>query len=211
MVFSTPVFLFYFLVLTLLVYYLVPRKLRNVVILISSLIFYYWGEQTYVVIMFLSTAIDFTHGMLVEHFKGKGQITYAKMAVASSMFFNLLLLLFFKYWANLVIKFSALAFLLLEFSTKSKIFATVDSPKGLFTFTWSTPVRLTQPLTTSSPACTSRGRDSPVRAAVSREEVPSNTVPSRGTRSPALTTITSPTETSSGSTWTSSPFRSMLA
>ena len=98
MVFSTPVFLFYFLVLTLLVYYLVPRKLRNVVILISSLIFYYWGDQTYVVIMFLSTAIDFTHGMLVEHFKGKGQITYAKMAVASSMFFNLLLLLFFKYW-----------------------------------------------------------------------------------------------------------------
>ena len=83
MVFSTPVFLFYFLVLTLLVYYLVPRKLRNVVILISSLIFYYWGEQTYVVIMFLSTAIDFTHGLLVEHFKGKGQLKYAKMAVAS--------------------------------------------------------------------------------------------------------------------------------
>ena len=108
MVFSTPVFLFYFLVLTLLVYYLVPRKLRNVVILISSLIFYYWGEQTYVVIMFLSTAIDFTHGLLVEHFKGKGQIKYAKMAVASSMFFNLLLLLFFKYWDFLASSFQAL-------------------------------------------------------------------------------------------------------
>ena len=108
MVFSTPVFLFYFLVLTLLVYYLVPRKLRNVVILISSLVFYYWGEQTYVVIMFLSTAIDFTHGLLVEHFKGKGQIKYAKMAVASSMFFNLLLLLFFKYWDFLASSFQAL-------------------------------------------------------------------------------------------------------
>ena len=108
MVFSTPVFLFYFLVLTLLVYYLVPRKLRNVVILISSLIFYYWGEQTYVVIMFLSTAIDFTHGLLVEHFKGKGQLKYAKMAVASSMFFNLLLLLFFKYWDFLASSFQAL-------------------------------------------------------------------------------------------------------
>ena len=108
MVFSTPVFLFYFLVLTLLVYYLVPRKLRNVVILISSLIFYYWGEQTYVAIMFLSTAIDFTHGMLVEHFKGKGQIKYAKLAVASSMFFNLLLLLFFKYWDFLATSFQAL-------------------------------------------------------------------------------------------------------
>ena len=108
MVFSTPVFLFYFLVLTLLVYYLVPRKLRNVVILISSLVFYYWGEQTYVVIMFLSTAIDFTHGLLVEHFKGKGQLKYAKMAVASSMFFNLLLLLFFKYWDFLASSFQAL-------------------------------------------------------------------------------------------------------
>ena len=108
MVFSTPVFLFYFLVLTLLVYYLVPRVLRNVVILASSLIFYYWGEQTYVAIMFLSTAIDFTHGMLVEHFKGKGQIKYAKLAVASSMFFNLLLLLFFKYWDFLATSFQAL-------------------------------------------------------------------------------------------------------
>ena len=66
MVFSTPIFLFYFLVLTLLVYYLVPRKLRNGVLLISSLFFYYWGEQLYVSIMFLSTAIDYVHGLLGE-------------------------------------------------------------------------------------------------------------------------------------------------
>ena len=98
MVFSTPVFLFYFLVLTLLVYYLVPRNFRNLVLLVSSLWFYYWGERSYTVIMLLSTAIDFTHGMLVEHFKGKGKLKYAKLAVASSMFFNLALLFFFKYW-----------------------------------------------------------------------------------------------------------------
>ena len=98
MVFSTPVFLFYFLVLTLLVYYLVPRNFRNLVLLISSLCFYYWGERSYTVIMLLSTAIDFTHGMLVEHFKGRGKLKYAKLAVASSMFFNLALLFFFKYW-----------------------------------------------------------------------------------------------------------------
>ena len=98
MVFSTPVFLFYFLVLTLLVYYLVPRNFRNLVLLVSSLWFYYWGERSYTVIMLLSTAINFTHGMLVEHFKGRGQLKYAKLAVASSMFFNLALLFFFKYW-----------------------------------------------------------------------------------------------------------------
>ena len=98
MVFSTPVFLFYFLVLTLLVYYLVPRKLRNLVILCASLFFYYWGEQQYVAIMFLSTAIDFTHGLLVERCKKKDNDKGARMAVASSIVFNLALLFFFKYW-----------------------------------------------------------------------------------------------------------------
>ena len=98
MVFSTPIFLFYFLVLTMLAYYLVPRKLRNLVILCASLFFYYWGEQQYVAIMFLSTAIDFTHGLLVERCKKKGNDKGARMAVASSIVFNLALLIFFKYW-----------------------------------------------------------------------------------------------------------------
>ena len=98
MVFSTPIFMFYFLVLTLLVYYIVPRKGRNVVLLISSLLFYYWGEQIYVVIMFLSTAIDFTHGLLVERCKARGNYRGARMAVVSSIIFNLALLCFFKYW-----------------------------------------------------------------------------------------------------------------
>ena len=98
MVFSTPVFLFYFLALTLLVYYVVPRKWRNVVILCSSLFFYYWGEREYVSIMFLSTAIDYTHGLLVERCKEKGNDKGARMAVTSSIIFNLALLFFFKYW-----------------------------------------------------------------------------------------------------------------
>ena len=98
MVFSTPTFLFYFLALTLLIYYLVPRKFRNVVILCASLFFYYWGERVYVVIMFLSTAIDYTHGLLVERCKRRDNDRGARMAVASSIVFNLALLFFFKYW-----------------------------------------------------------------------------------------------------------------
>ncbi len=98
MVFSTPVFLFLFLVFTMAVYYLVPRKLRNVVVLLASLVFYFWGEQQYVAIMFLSTAIDYTHGLLVERCKSRGNDKGARMAVASSIIFNLALLLFFKYW-----------------------------------------------------------------------------------------------------------------
>ena len=98
MVFSTPVFLFYFLALTLLVYYLVPRAWRNVVLLCSSLFFYCWGEREYVIIMFLSTAIDFIHGLLVDRCKKRDNDRGARMAVASSIVFNLALLFFFKYW-----------------------------------------------------------------------------------------------------------------
>ena len=98
MVFSTPIFMFYFLVLTLFLYYIVPRRGRNVVLLVSSLFFYWWGERAYVSIMFLSTAIDYTHGLLVERCKARGNDKGAKMAVASSIVFNLALLCFFKYW-----------------------------------------------------------------------------------------------------------------
>ncbi len=98
MVFSTPIFMFYFLALTLAVYYVVPRRGRNVVLLISSLFFYWWGERIYVSIMFLSTAIDYTHGLLVERCKSRGHDRGAKMAVTSSILFNLALLCFFKYW-----------------------------------------------------------------------------------------------------------------
>ena len=95
MVFSTPIFFFYFLVLTLAVYYVVPRRGRNVVLLCSSLLFYYWGERIYVLIMFLSTAIDFTHGLLVDRCKKRGNDKGARWAVASSVIFNLALLFFF--------------------------------------------------------------------------------------------------------------------
>ena len=98
MVFSTPAFMFYFLVLTMGIYFVVPRKLRNLVLLVSSLFFYYWGEQEYVAIMFLSSLIDYSHGLIVERCKEKGNITGAKAAVASSIIFNLTLLVFFKYW-----------------------------------------------------------------------------------------------------------------
>ena len=84
--------------MVLLVYYLVPLRFRNLVLLVFNLIFYAWGEPVYIVIMFISIAIDYTHGMLVSKCKRKGNLRGAKMAVASSVIFNLALLFFFKYW-----------------------------------------------------------------------------------------------------------------
>ena len=98
MVFSTPLFLFYFLPLVLLVYYLTPVRFRNLVLLLASLFFYYWGEQDYVVIMLLSIGIDYIHGRIVHRCKEKGNDLGARVAVALSVIFNLAILFFFKYW-----------------------------------------------------------------------------------------------------------------
>ena len=107
MVFSTPLFLFVYLSLTLLLYYAVPLKGRNLALLAVSLFFYAWGERIYVVIMVASTLIDYTHGMLVERCKARGNDRGARWAVASSVFFNLALLGFFKYWDFLAASFQA--------------------------------------------------------------------------------------------------------
>lgn len=98
LVFSSSFFLFYYLPAVLLLYHITPPKGRNAVLLVFNLIFYGWGEPVYIVIMFLSTAIDYTHGMLVDRFKRRGEDRRARLAVASSVIFNLGLLFFFKYW-----------------------------------------------------------------------------------------------------------------
>lgn len=98
MVFSSVLFLFQYLPLVLLCYYLTPLRWRNLTLLALNLVFYAWGEPVYIVIMFASTAIDYTHGMLVDKCKRRGNDRGARLAVCSSVFFNLALLFFFKYW-----------------------------------------------------------------------------------------------------------------
>lgn len=97
MVFSSIMFLFRYLPAVLLLYFLMPKKLRNALLFIASLLFYAWGEPVYVVIMLFSTLVDFTHGMLVYRLKQKNEMGKAKLVVASSMVINLALLGFFKY------------------------------------------------------------------------------------------------------------------
>jgi len=97
MVFSSILFLFRFLPIMLVLYFVSPKKLRNLILFIGSLIFYAWGEPVYVVLMLFSTVVDYTHGMLVEKFKNQNKDTKAKLVVASSMIINLALLCVFKY------------------------------------------------------------------------------------------------------------------
>lgn len=106
MVFSSILFLFFYLPVCLLIYRLAPLRLRNLVLLLFSLAFYGWGEPVYILIMVLSILIDYTHGMLVEKYRANDR--KARAIVASSVIFNLALLLFFKYYDFIVTNLSLL-------------------------------------------------------------------------------------------------------
>ena len=71
MLFSSTEFLFYFLPCVLLLYFLVPRKLKNTVLLISSLVFYGWGEPKYVALMVASIALFYGCGLAIGYSKTK--------------------------------------------------------------------------------------------------------------------------------------------
>lgn len=95
MVFSSLVFLFNFLPITLLFYYISPKKIKNIVLLLMSLIFYAWGEPVYILLMLFSAIVDYLHGLLIERFRDYD--SKAKLVVLSSIIINLGLLSFFKY------------------------------------------------------------------------------------------------------------------
>lgn len=97
MVFSSFVFLLAFLPIVLLLYYISPRKIRNLVLLIASLIFYAWGEPIYVLIMLFSTVFDYTNGRLIEYFSKRGNSGKMKIALIVDICGNLGILGFFKY------------------------------------------------------------------------------------------------------------------
>ena len=66
MVFSSLVFLFAYLPIVLGVYYIIPRKSRNLFLFVVNLIFYGWGEPVFVLLMLFSTVVDYVHGYLSE-------------------------------------------------------------------------------------------------------------------------------------------------
>ena len=64
MVFSSLIFLFAYLAVTLVLYYVVPFKARNAVLFAVSLVFYGWGEPKYIVVMLFSILVAFIFGVL---------------------------------------------------------------------------------------------------------------------------------------------------
>lgn len=69
MVFSSIEFLYVFLPITLLCYFIAPKRIKNVVLLFFSLLFYWWGEPKYTILMLFTITFCYAAGRLVENKK----------------------------------------------------------------------------------------------------------------------------------------------
>lgn len=94
MLFSSISFLYYFLPLTLVLYFLAPKRGKNAVLLLASLIFYGWGEPKYVLLMGLSILLGYGFGLLVEKYRERKA---GKVICGISAGISLSFLLCFKY------------------------------------------------------------------------------------------------------------------
>jgi len=95
MVFTSHIFIFYFLPLTLLIYYLLPTR-RNVFLLVMSYIFYGWWNPWFVLLMFFATAVNFACGHVIA---GNPEgAPRRKTALVVSIVVSLSTLGFFKYF-----------------------------------------------------------------------------------------------------------------
>ena len=97
MTFSSLVFLFRFLPVFLFIYFLVPKRMRNLILFLGSLIFYGWGEPVFLFIMLFSALSDYAHGIFIDRFLKEEKNDKAKYLLISSLVINLSLLGIFKY------------------------------------------------------------------------------------------------------------------
>ena len=95
MVFSSLLFLFRFLPIALIIYFITPKKFRNLILLILSLIFYSWGEPKYFFIMISSIFVDYSLSLVIAHNRSHKKLCVSMLSL--SLLFNLGMLFLFKY------------------------------------------------------------------------------------------------------------------
>ena len=101
MLFNSADFMIFFPIVVL-IYFVVPKKIRYIWLLIASYYFYMSWNVKYALLMVASTGITWLGALLVERQKGAGR---RKLLLTGTLLGNLSILFFFKYfgffWSNL--------------------------------------------------------------------------------------------------------------
>jgi alginate O-acetyltransferase complex protein AlgI len=149
MVFSSHIFVFYFLPLALALYYAVPRRGQHLMLILLSYVFYGWANPLFVVLMFASTLTDYVSGLLISGQnpawgdapsipleKGGPRTRLQRAAVAATIILNLCLLGFFKYFNFGIDSYNALVGSLGLDQARWEPFFRVTLPLGISFYTF---------------------------------------------------------------------------
>lgn len=112
MIFSSLVFMFAYLPLTLLIYYIVPRDGRNIFLFFINLLFYGWGEPKLIILMLINIIINYVAGLLIDKFRDV--IKKQKTILIITCTIDILILAIFKYSGLFVETVNLLPFLKLN-------------------------------------------------------------------------------------------------
>jgi len=93
MVFSEPTFLFFFLPLTVALYFLSPWKIKNLYLLLVSLVFYAWGEELFLLVILAMIVFNYFIAIWIDKAESPWRLRLTQFGVA----FNLAVLAYFKY------------------------------------------------------------------------------------------------------------------
>ena len=92
MLFTSISFLYYFLPALIIIYFITPKKYKNIILLIASLLFYFYGEPKYVFLMIAEIIIAYIGAILIDKYKNQ-----SKNILITTLFIHVLLLIIFKY------------------------------------------------------------------------------------------------------------------
>lgn len=110
MVFSSLLFLFWFIPIFFAVYFVVPAKLRNTVLFLGSIVFYAWGEPAYLILIFVSISVNFLAGLgLAGSGDANRHSCREKIIFICALVFDFGMLFIFKYTGFFVANINAAA------------------------------------------------------------------------------------------------------
>ena len=92
MLFTSISFLYYFLPALIIIYFITPKKYKNIILLIASLVFYFYGEPKYVFLMIIEIIIAYIGAILIDKYKNQ-----SKNILITTIFIHVFLLIIFKY------------------------------------------------------------------------------------------------------------------
>lgn len=97
MLFSAITFLYFYLPVTVLIYFIAPKPAKNAVLLLGSLFFYGWGEPKYLILMVISIIQGYVLGLLIYKSKRDKKEKLSKLYISLSVVLSLGTLGYFKY------------------------------------------------------------------------------------------------------------------